>query len=624
MMRFRKTAAACFAAALLVQGSPRNAGAAAGAPLETYLKITDVAWASPSPDGRRIAYTSEESGSWQLWITDVDGAHHRQLTRDKDAVDFALWIPNDPHTILYSKSRGGSGVDQFYYLRETGGAPVALFPTEAQVSHVFGAFSQDGRYLAFSSNRRKAGVFDVYVLDRSNRRIRRVYTVEGTAYATAFSSDGSQLLVRRVRNPYDDDLYIVNLRTGTWRLITKHSGQATFDSSQFSPGGRSVVCVTDLDREFRTIVRIDTATGNIRPLVDVRNDIDQVQLSPDGKSMAYIVNRDGYGDVAIADSSTGRESAQPNVPRGVAESLLFSKSGRLLVFSSSGPTFPKVTWAYDTVSKTTRRVTQPNFHGIAPSSLVQPQVVHVRSFDGTMVPAWYFRPRSTGKLTVLLDIHGGPEEQDRAWFYPFAQYLASRGYALLDPNIRGSTGYGRTYTHMADGRKRENAVKDIGALHDWLVATGGADPANIFPNGASYGGYIVLSALYHYPKAWAGGIDVYGVADWVDFLEKTAPERRKNREGVYGSLERDRAFLTSISPINHIAQIERPVLIIAGANDTIVPVSQSRHLAAELGRHGIPVEIHVFPNEGHGVSNLTDLIAVYRFTLSFMHRYSSK
>jgi dipeptidyl aminopeptidase/acylaminoacyl peptidase len=620
-MRFQESARACLAAGLLLSTFP---GSASGAPLESYLQITDVAWASPSPDGTRIAYTSEESGSWQVWITDLHGEHRRQLTHEQDPTDFAEWVPGDPHTILFAQSHGGSGVDQFSYLHDTGGPPVALFPGESQVTHVFGAFSSDGRELAFSSNRRKADVLDVYVLDRTDGQVRRVFTAEGTAYATAWSRDDTKLLVRLVQTPYDDDLYVVDLRTDTSQLITKHAGQATFDSSQFSPDGKSVLCVTDLDREFRTIARIDMTTRKIQPVVTVPDDVDQVMLSPDGSRMAYIVNRDGYGDVVIADPSTGRKLAEPKMPPSIAESLLFTHSGRVLIYSASGPTFPKVVWAYDLASKTTTRVTPPNFHGIAPRSIVQPQVVHVRSFDGTMVPAWYFRPERSGKLTVLLDIHGGPEDQDRAWFYPFAQYLVSRGYALLDPNIRGSTGYGRTYLHMADGRKREDAVKDIGALHDWLVASGDADPRDIFIDGASYGGYIVLSALYHYPTSWAGGVDIYGVADWVDFLEKTAPERRKNREGVYGSLEHDRAFLASISPINHIAEIKRPVLIVAGVNDTIVPVAQSKHLAVELRSHGIPVEIHVFANEGHGVSRIDDLIAIYRYMLSFMGRYSSR
>jgi dipeptidyl aminopeptidase/acylaminoacyl peptidase len=234
-----------------------------------------------------------------------------------------------------------------------------------------------------------------------------------------------------------------------------------------------------------------------------------------------------------------------------------------------------VPWAYDLRSGKTTRILQPNFRGVAPMSIVEPQVVHIRSFDGTMVPAWYFRPKTTrGNLVVELDIHGGPEEQDRAWLYPWAQYLTSRGYALLDPNIRGSSGYGRTYLHMADGRERENAVKDVKALRDWLADSGGAGPKSIFVNGASYGGYVVLSSLYHYPYAWAGGIDVYGVADWVDFLEKTG-EDRANREAVYGSLAHDRQFLRSISPINHVNKIKRPVLIIAGANDPIVRFLQA-------------------------------------------------
>jgi dipeptidyl aminopeptidase/acylaminoacyl peptidase len=274
-------------------------------------------------------------------------------------------------------------------------------------------------------------------------------------------------------------------------------------------------------------------------------------------------------------------------------------------------------------SRTTTRVLAPNFHGIPPSSLVTPSIVHVRSFDGTIVPAWYFRPRNhQDRLKVLLDIHGGPEEQDRAWFYPFAQYLASRGYGLLDPNIRGSTGYGRTYLHLADGERREDAVKDVAALRRWLVESGGAEPGGIFIDGASYGGYIVLSSLYHEPYSFAGGMDMYGVADWVDFLEKTAPERRANRQGVYGSLAHDRAFLASISPINHIAEIKRPVMIVGGANDTIVPIAQSRRIASALRRSGVPVELHIFANEGHGVRHVANLIAIYQWMIAFMHRYA--
>jgi len=566
-----KYVAPCALALFALGSAPALAGSA---PLSAYLKITDVAWESASPGARRIAYTARDSGNWQVWVANFDGSRRRQLTNDPDAIDAAWWVPNDAHTILYTKSHGGDGVDQFNYVRDDRPGSVALFPNEPKVGHVFGAFSPDGSKLAFSSNRRKTRDFERLCFESGNRERAPRLSGEGAAYATAWSPDAKALLVRHVLTPYNDDLYTVNLQTGAARLLTPHGGAANFDSSQFTPDMRSVICVSDLNGEVHAIRRINIATREMTPVLNLRRDVDQVALSPDGRRMAYIVNRDGFGD-AVADAATGRKIGSPAMPPSIAEQLEFIDGGRMLLFDAEGPTYPKVPWAYDLRSGKTTRILQPNFRGVAPMSIVEPQVVHIRSFDGTMVPAWYFRPKTTrGNLVVELDIHGGPEEQDRAWLYPWAQYLTSRGYALLDPNIRGSSGYGRTYLHMADGRERENAVKDVKALRDWLADSGGAGPKSIFVNGASYGGYVVLSSLYHYPYAWAGGIDVYGVADWVDFLEKTG-EDRANREAVYGSLAHDRQFLRSISPINHVNKIKRPVLIIAGANDPIVRFLQA-------------------------------------------------
>ncbi|HEV3153161.1 MAG TPA: prolyl oligopeptidase family serine peptidase [Candidatus Baltobacteraceae bacterium] len=606
-----------FTAAAVAPGSGTTA-----IPLKTYLSLTDVAWISASPDGSHVAYTSKESGTWQVWTARMDGSHRRHLTSSADGADGDWWIPNDPHTILFTSSHGGSGIDQMYAIRDDRPGVTLLIPHESKVTHVFGAFSPDGSKIAFSSNRRNQQAFDVYVLDRKTGRTRRVYTSAHSAYATAWSPNANELLVQVVYSPYNADLYTVELRSGAARLITPHTGLANFDSSQFTPDMHGVVCISDLQREFHTIQRIDLATRSMRPVIDLPYDIDQVVLSPDAQHMAYIVNRDGYGDVVVADAA-GRTIGTPSMPPSIAEALTFARGGRLLLYNASGPTFPKVTWSYDIDTHKTTQILHPNFHGIPPDSMVDPPLVHVRSFDGTMVPAWYFAPKHhTGKLTVLLDIHGGPEDQDRVWFYPFAQYLVSRGYALLDPNIRGSDGYGRTYLHGADGRKREDALKDVEALRKWLVTSGNANPKNVFIDGASYGGYVVLASLYHYPYAYAGGMDIYGVADWVKFLQNTG-EVRSARESIYGSLAHDRSFLESISPINHVSQITRPVLIVAGKNDTIVPVSQSERMAAAIRKNGVPVDLHIFPNEGHGISSLTDLMALYDWMTAFMDRHST-
>lgn len=593
----------------------------AGLPLKTYLSLTNVAFLSMSPDSSRIAYTSQETGTWQLWVAGVDGSHRKQLTKNADGADGAWWIPGDPHTILYSSSHGGSGVDQLYTTRDDRPGSTPLIPNEAKTTHVFGAFSHDGSKIAFSSNHLGEQAFDVYVLDRKTGKTRRVYTSTQSAYATSWSPDGQHLLVQVVYSPYNADLYTVDLRTGTSRLITPHAGQANFDSSQFTPDMKGVILVSDLHNAYHAIQRIDLATLAMRPVINTPYDIDQVVLSPGGKNMAYIVNRDGYGDVVVADAS-GKTIGMPSMPPYIAESATFARGESLLLYNASGPTFPKVTWSYDLDTHKTTQILHPNFRGIPPDSLVDPPLVHVRSFDGTMIPAWYFVPKHhTGKLTVLLDIHGGPEDQDRVWLYPFAQYLVSRGYALLDPNIRGSDGYGRAYLHAADGRKREDAIKDVEALREWLVKSGGADPKKIFIDGPSYGGYVVLSSLYHYPHAYAGGIDVYGVADFVSFLENTG-EVRSARESIYGSLAHDRSFLESISPINHVAQIKSPVMIVGGKNDTIVPIAQSERMAAAIRKNGVPVQLHIFPNEGHGFANVQDLTQLYVWMTDFMHRYS--
>jgi Tol biopolymer transport system component len=222
-------------------------------PLKTYMSLTDVAYISTSPDGSRIVYTSQERGNWQAWVADADGSHRRQLTNGADSVDGAWWIPGDAHTILYSMSHGGSGVDQLYTIRDDRPGSAALLPNEKTVTHVLDAFSPDGSKIAFSSNRRNDQAFDVYVLDRKTGVARRVYTSTHSAYATDWSPDSEKLLVHVVYSPYDADLYTVDLRTGNSRALTTHSGQANFDSAKFTHDMRGVICISDLHNEFHAI-----------------------------------------------------------------------------------------------------------------------------------------------------------------------------------------------------------------------------------------------------------------------------------------------------------------------------------------------------------------------------------
>jgi dipeptidyl aminopeptidase/acylaminoacyl peptidase len=248
--------------------------------------------------------------------------------------------------------------------------------------------------------------------------------------------------------------------------------------------------------------------------------------------------------------------------------------------------------------------------------------VSFKSFDGRSIPAWYYRPPGlSGKIPVIVDVHGGPEAQARPVFNPTVQFFVASGYAVLVPNVRGSLGYGNTYLHLADVRKRLDSVKDLHAAHDWLIGSGGADPKRIALYGASYGGYMVLAGLTQFPDDWAAGVDIVGISNFVTFLEHTSSYRRANREGVYGLLAQDRDFLESISPLNHVDQIKAPLLIFMGENDPRVPASEGRQMAAALQAKGIPVELTIFPDEGHGIVRDANRITAYTQIAAFLDKY---
>jgi len=279
-------------------------------------------------------------------------------------------------------------------------------------------------------------------------------------------------------------------------------------------------------------------------------------------------------------------------------------------------------WAIAAESRAVTRWTESSLGTVSADTLVKPQLIHYTSFDGLSIPAFYFKPQGvTGPLPVVIDIHGGPEAQSRPLFRPLTQYLVSQGYAVLLPNVRGSTGYGKAHSHLDDVYKRMDSVADIKAAYEWLVTLGGAAADRVALFGGSYGGFMVLSALATYPDLWAAGVDVVGIASFVTFLENTSAYRRKVREAEYGSLECDRAFLTQISPLTHVNQITAPLMVIHGANDPRVPVSEAEQIVTALQQRGITVEYLNYPDEGHGLAKLANRLDAYPRVVQFLDRH---
>ena len=305
--------------------------------------------------------------------------------------------------------------------------------------------------------------------------------------------------------------------------------------------------------------------------------------------------------------------------QGVVPTSAFSRDGRYLAYHFTSPLEPGDVWSYDVETGELRRLTHSP-RPVPAEELVDAELHRFESFDGESVPAFLLRPETDGRAPVVVEIHGGPESQRRPIFMPVVQYLVQNGYAVVQPNVRGSTGYGKRYEHLDDVEKRLDAVRDLTSLHDWLATDGSLDASRIVLYGGSYGGYMVLAGLAFHPERWAAGISVVGISSFVTFLENTSEWRRYYREREYGSLEHHREFLREVSPLTHVDRIVSPLFLIHGANDPRVPVSEAEQIHRELTAQGIPCELLVYDDEGHGLQKLKNRLDAYPRAMTFLER----
>jgi dipeptidyl aminopeptidase/acylaminoacyl peptidase len=374
---------------------------------------------------------------------------------------------------------------------------------------------------------------------------------------------------------------------------------------------------TNIRREFSAIAR---GTGDGAWEYVLENGWDSgAAYDWTGRRLLVVANVDGYTRAWLHEPETLEQRQELRLPGdGVAGGFRFSHDGRYLSYSFSSALIPGDAWVEDLDTGERRRLTASPCE-VDPATFVAPTLERFASHDGVEVPVYVYRPlRGTGTSPVVAYLHGGPESQFRPSFSPLVQYLVARGYAVVAPNIRGSTGYGRTYEHLDDGRKRLDAVADLAAMHAWIAASDDLDPERVALYGGSYGGYLVLAGLTMQPDLWAAGIDVVGISSLVTFLENTADWRRRFREREYGSLEADRDFLLEASPMSHIDAIRAPLFIIHGANDPRVPLGEAEQIHAIVRDKGLPTELLVYEDEGHGLAKLRNRLDAYPRVAAFL------
>jgi pimeloyl-ACP methyl ester carboxylesterase len=565
--------------------------------IERYLQVRAAAVAGHLPSGE-LGYLADVTGLLQLWRVAPDGLHE-QVTFASERITGALASPSEERWVI-ARDAGGNERHALFSVDAAGSSERALSDNPEAI-HVPGAFSPDGREVAFTHTGRNGVDFDVAVVAVSGGPPRELAQPGGWSHVVDWSQHG--ILVQRANTPFDHDLYLVDAESGALTHLTPHQGEVAYDSARLLPDG-AVLCACDPGSEF---ARLAVLRPGAEPelLTPDDGDVEIVALDAARTRRAWVINRDGESEVWLDGVRL------EGLPGGVTSALAFAPGGSLTI--TAGP--PDDSTDVWTAAPAVIRRTRSAVGGLDRSGFVRPVLDEVESFDGRRIP--YLRFGAEGRPSLCW-VHGGPESQFRPQMAPVIQYLCSQGITVAAPNVRGSTGYGRTYHHLDDVERRLDSVADLAALARALGAGAGTAVGVM---GGSYGGYMTMAAITEHPELWACAVNIVGIVNFVTFLERTGAYRRALREAEYGSLERDRELLESISPIRKIDRIACPLMVIHGANDPRVPVSEAEQVVAALEARGAPVEYLRYDDEGHGITRLPNRLDCYPRVAAFLQRH---
>ncbi|WP_347270129.1 S9 family peptidase [Rhizorhabdus histidinilytica] len=555
------------------------------------------------PDGSMLIAT-RFGATQQIHHVAVPGGARTQISFGNEPIAEAHVIPGSDRFVTV----GDTGGDEWFQLDLRGLAGIATRLTEPGTRNQSPVFSRDGSLLVWARATKGSAAYSLIGVDpKAGGAPKPLYRADGAIDPADIAADKSRLIFVRSLSNREDQLFELDLATGKAARIAPKTAPAIYQKPRYLPGGRSLIAISDSGSDTRQLVEIDLATGRQTVLTPGLGwDVEDYDLSDDGRVLAYAINEDGFSRVVVQDRVTRRALPQPALPRGVLTALKFTPDGRRLAIGLTSAISAGDVWSWDVDGAALTRWTTSELGELDPARLAEPELIRFKSFDGLSVPAFVYRPKGVPAdrpTPVIIDIHGGPEAQTRpVWNYG-AQYFADVLQAtVILPNVRGSDGYGKRYLNLDNAEKREDSVRDIGALLDWIARQPGLDARRVAVYGQSYGGYMSLAVMTHYSDRLVGGVERYGISNWTTFLENTEAYRRDNRRAEYGD-ERDpkmRKIFEAISPTNNVGRITRPMLVMQGANDPRVPQSESDQVVAKLRAAGNEAWYVLFADEGHG------------------------
>ncbi|TMH66820.1 MAG: S9 family peptidase [Betaproteobacteria bacterium] len=591
--------------------------AALAAKVAPYTEFKPTAIASWHPERRELIVARRAGNVTQLHRLTAPGSELQQLTAFSEPVRFGAYLAKKPGVLVFARDTGGNEQRQLYRLDASNAAPELL--TDPRRKHDVETFTHARDYLLVASTdvdatgKRDNLTTDLTLLDPLEaEKSRDLARLPGTGWGDfAFSFDDKRLAFVEFKSVNETYVWTMDLATGARRRVLPSEGETSTQriataAINFSRDGKGLFLATDRDGEFRKLAYLDLATGKLEYFGEGGLwDVEDIALSPDGRTLAVITNEAGIGVLRLYDADTRRALAQPQLPVGTVGRPAWHENSRDLAVTVASAQSPSDVYTIDVSVNRVERWTEDKVAGLDASSFRSMEPIAWKSFDARVINGFVVRPpaRFTGKRPVIVMIHGGPESQARPGFLGRWNYFIDElGIALIEPNVRGSTGYGKTFVALDNGMKREDSVRDIGALLDWIRTQPGLDADRVLIEGGSYGGYMVLGVATNFPERIAGAVDVVGIANFVSFLESTESYRRDLRRVEYGD-ERDpamREFLTRISPVNNAQKIKAPLFVVAGRNDPRVRYTEAEQIVAAARKNGVPVWYLLAENEGHG------------------------
>jgi dipeptidyl aminopeptidase/acylaminoacyl peptidase len=597
--------------------------------VKRYTEARSAALADWHPRRLEMLASTRFGNTAQLHTVAAPLGMRRQITFFDEPVTSGSYDPIAGEFILFPRDQGGSEFAQLYRYDVRDGA-ITLLTDGGRSQNTGVAWSTRGDRIAYGSTRRNGADRDLYVMDpRDPTTDRRVLTVRGGGWwAADWSPDDRTLIVLEYLSINESHLWLVDVETGRKTELTpRNASGVAYGGAAFSRDGQGVFIASDRDFEFQRLGYLDLATRRVDYLTtEIPHDIIDFDLSFDGRQLLFIANENGRSGVYLMDVPTRRYRRVEELPTGVISGARWHRDNRHAGLVINSARSPSDVYVLDTANGTVRRWTESELGGIAAGELREPELIRWRSFDGLEITGFHYKPaaRFIGRRPVIISIHGGPESQSQPVFLGRNNFLLNElGVAILYPNVRGSRGFGKTFLKLDNGRLREDAVRDIGALLDWIRTQPDLDPERVMVTGGSYGGYMTLAAAVHYNHRIRCALDVVGISNFVTFLENTESYRRDLRRAEYGD-ERDpemRAFLQSISPLNHAAKITKPLFIVQGANDPRVPRSEAIQMVETIRRNGGPVWYLEGKDEGHGFRKKANADFQFYATILFVRQY---